>query len=267
MYMSVNINNQRRTFRGRGRQQQRPHTKRTPHNKTKHKHNNDENNRCENVDKEVIPHASPSSSCEELSNVNKQPEELKNLISNGNVNDINLEKNNNNQNHSITKNECFYKEIQMIQNKIKNIQKSIQHSSSSLCDINNYQMNCLNAISKTIHTWKSLLCYYDKDITLECNNGSNNVIKETSLLLFQLIQLSLQCGPLVGSKPGYFKRCGSEVANKVVVYLNDFEPLEEFHFTEKQINVVRKWLVDAKKVAELNMLHCDKYLNKKKKKK
>ena len=34
---------------------------------------------------------------------------------------------------------------------------------------------------------------------------------------------------------GYFKRCGSEVPNKFVIYLNDFDPLEELHFTEKQM--------------------------------
>lgn len=37
--------------------------------------------------------------------------------------------------------------------------------------------------------------------------------------LFELIQASLQCGPLSGAKPGYFKRCGSAAAVSVHAYL------------------------------------------------
>jgi len=41
----------------------------------------------------------------------------------------------------------------------------------------------------------------------------------TALELFGLIQHSVQCGPLKGSKPGYFKRCGGTVAGMVSDYL------------------------------------------------
>ncbi len=52
----------------------------------------------------------------------------------------------------------------------------------------------------------------------------NDQLRATSTMVFGLIQTSMQIGPLVGSNPGYFKRCGTEVSSLAVAYL--FEVLE-----------------------------------------
>ncbi|KAL3920071.1 MAG: hypothetical protein SGARI_007037, partial [Bacillariaceae sp.] len=80
------------------------------------------------------------------------------------------------------------------------------------------------------------------------------VRKESGLKVFQLIQLSLQSGPLSGAKPGYFKRCGSDVARVVVAYLKEVIPQNEvlqaekvLGFSEKQMDVMQKWKTNAEK--------------------
>ena len=59
----------------------------------------------------------------------------------------------------------------------------------------------------------------------EGNNDDEQLQKlllhETSTKVFILLQMSMQSGPLVGSNPGYFKRCGSEVASIALDFLND----------------------------------------------
>ncbi|KAL3904320.1 MAG: hypothetical protein SGARI_004976 [Bacillariaceae sp.] len=70
-----------------------------------------------------------------------------------------------------------------------------------------------------------------------------------------LIQLSLQSGPLAGAKPGYFKRCGSNVAKIVAMYLEDVIPQTEIlaldcmGFSDKQMDAMRKWKANAEKAA------------------
>jgi len=41
--------------------------------------------------------------------------------------------------------------------------------------------------------------------------------------IFELIQMSLQSGPLTGAKPGYFKRCGSEIAQMASDFLSSLD--------------------------------------------
>ena len=46
-------------------------------------------------------------------------------------------------------------------------------------------------------------------------------IQSTALKLFGLIQMAMQVGPLKGSNPGYFKRCGVDVAKMAQQFLNE----------------------------------------------
>jgi len=48
-----------------------------------------------------------------------------------------------------------------------------------------------------------------------------DIIYSTTQEVFSLLQTSIQVGPLSGSNPGYFKRCGSEVATMALTYLSD----------------------------------------------
>ncbi len=50
-------------------------------------------------------------------------------------------------------------------------------------------------------------------------------LRATSTGVFGLIQTSVQIGPLVGSNPGYFKRCGGEVASLAAAFLLDIVEL------------------------------------------
>ena len=88
-------------------------------------------------------------------------------------------------------------------------------------------------------------------------NGDDNddaMTKKTSLSVFELIQHTLQCGPLAGSNPGYFKRCGGEVAKVVYNYLETIIPdaskQEQMGFSDKQYSVMIKWKDNARKAAE-----------------
>ena len=45
------------------------------------------------------------------------------------------------------------------------------------------------------------------------------LLHETSTKVFILIQMAMLTGPLVGSNPGYFKRCGGDVASVALEFL------------------------------------------------
>lgn len=79
------------------------------------------------------------------------------------------------------------------------------------------------------------------------------IIKETSLKIFVLLQLALQCGPLAGGKPGYFKRCGGAVARMVLEFLEKAVPNESegltLGFSTKQTDAIAIWKVNASKAA------------------
>lgn len=79
-------------------------------------------------------------------------------------------------------------------------------------------------------------------------------IKETALQVYMLLQLALQCGPLTGSNPGYFKRCGGTVARMVMEFLdkvvpNDQECTQVLRFSENQAHAISGWRDNATKAA------------------
>ena len=55
--------------------------------------------------------------------------------------------------------------------------------------------------------------------TFAASINLQKTIKEISLDIYGLVQMAMQTGPLVGSSPGYFKRCGSNVANMALHFL------------------------------------------------
>jgi len=55
----------------------------------------------------------------------------------------------------------------------------------------------------------------------------HQLLHETSTKVFILIQMAMQTGPLVGSNPGYFKRCGGEVASVALEFLTHVIGLAE----------------------------------------
>lgn len=178
-------------------------------------------------------------------------------------------------------------EINHLRKRVKNVQQSIQFSADSITNPTTYNQNVLNAVLNSVNEWRSIIVHYNYK-TIDDNNDNSNsddimdsnddvgegqleqqqhqdedkqypfiidpvLTKETSLEVFMLIQLALQSGPLQGSKPGYFKRCGSEVATVVVDFLNVIvELLPSLEFTEKQRNQIILWQTNAEKAAAQN---------------
>ena len=142
-------------------------------------------------------------------------------------------------------------EIQHLRKRIQNVQLSIQ-TSHGLANPKKWRTNCLLPTKNVVKEWHSILKFYHSCSSSSDNNNVNNhtnnnerqieegedalsvvqhnsnedennsiaeVLHSTSQQVFGQIQMSIQTGPLVGSNPGYFKRCGAEVASIAYEYL------------------------------------------------
>jgi hypothetical protein len=140
------------------------------------------------------------------------------------------------------------KEMKHLQKRVKNVQESIQ-TSVSITNPTTYEQNVLNAVTNCINEWRAIAIHYNnEDLDPEQK-------KNTALAVYMLIQYSLQCGPLEGANPGYFKRCGSQVAKVVLEFLEGIVSdsdvaLEKMGFTPKQVEAMEKWKSDAQKAVE-----------------
>ena len=148
----------------------------------------------------------------------------------------------------------FQNEVGHFQQRIRNIKYSMQTSTLALNTPSTYQKNALRAILNCATEWKSVLKFHNERIqeALDCSEAQTiATCKACGLSLFELIQLGLQCGPLAGSKPGYFKRCGSEIATMVHDFLQELAPdrdeLVGMFCSEKQADAIEKWKKDASK--------------------
>eukprot|EP00980_Cylindrotheca_fusiformis_P011655 scaffold2751_cov131-Cylindrotheca_fusiformis.AAC.22 len=140
------------------------------------------------------------------------------------------------------------KELKHLRKRIQNVQESMVLS-ESISNPNTYEENVLNASANCVNEWRQIIRHYSQD---EAELPDQDM-KEVSLEIFQLIQLSLQSGPLAGGKPGYFKRCGSQVAKRAFDYIARIAPnLETSYalgFTEKQAGTIETWKSNAEKAA------------------
>lgn len=124
-------------------------------------------------------------------------------------------------------------------------------SSNVLANPQIWQTNCLNAVKNCVDRWSHIISFYhlnnahflnnahENIENTDNNNNSNRIlvdntdetaqelfqkiiqkeIPKSALQLFNLIQMVMQIGPLEGSNPGYFKRCGSDVARMAFDFL------------------------------------------------
>lgn len=152
--------------------------------------------------------------------------------------------------------EPIQKEIRHIERRICNVRESIQLSSGALRNPKTWEENCLNATRNCVHEWRSILLFYGKQ-----DNGDSHLLEfdselvhETARQAFELVQIAMQSGPLEGSKPGYFKRCGSDVARMALNFLQSVLPEDDtamnLLFTERQVDAISKWISNAEKVVE-----------------
>jgi len=141
------------------------------------------------------------------------------------------------------------KEVKHLESRLKNVLESIQLSNSN-SNPKIYQENVLFPVRNCVTEWLSIQKHYPPSDEESDPLFPPEKRKQVSLLIFQLIQYSIQCGPLAGSKPGYFKRCGGQVAKMVYDYLITIEDdLEFLGFTEKQTKVIATWKSNAQKAA------------------
>jgi hypothetical protein len=136
-------------------------------------------------------------------------------------------------------------EMQHLLHRIRNVRESMQLS-AGLGNPSTYENNVLHAVSNCITEWRAILRFYPED---EIENP-----RTVGLQIYEMIQQSLQCGPLAGGKPGYFKRCGVDLAKVVLTFLkanvaNKDDALNLF-MSEKQADAIEKWKVSATKAIE-----------------
>jgi hypothetical protein len=165
-----------------------------------------------------------------------------------NIDQLSLDDKLNDENYAIdnhTIDDPLNKEIQHLRKRIQNITFSIQSSPLGLSNLNTWRSNCLNPIKNVLNEWRSVLSFHSKEIMggesdekprdgvelqqhqMLLSDGNNtkqavlqDLLHEISTKVFSLLQMSMQTGPLVGSNPGYFKRCGGEVALIALEFLN-----------------------------------------------
>lgn len=152
-------------------------------------------------------------------------------------------------------------EIKHLKRRIKNVQEiSIQTSRDAIAsDLTKYENNVLNATKNCVNEWRAIARHYSS-INITEDNEDNGIAlalrTEVGMAVFRLIQLSVQSGPLSGGKPGYFKRCGAEIAKVVLAFLDDVVPQHDalgincMGFTSKQMDAMKKWKVSAGKAIE-----------------
>jgi hypothetical protein len=129
------------------------------------------------------------------------------------------------------------KEVQHITRRIQNLRQNWSKSKTGIIIVTTYQTNVIQAsLNIIMKEWKSILnkYHYFHKANGSINPNENNagrqheqlelLLRSVSHEIFLLIQHSIQCGPLTGSQPGYFKRCGGEVAHIVYEYLSTILP-------------------------------------------
>ena len=155
------------------------------------------------------------------------------------------------EDESIVPNSQADEEIQHLFRRVRNVRESMQLSASANVSPATWQHNVLNPVRKCVGEWRAIVNHYQL-------GGLDPSVKAAALAVFELIQMSLQTGPLAGAKPGYFKRCGSQVAFQALEFLNqcivDKEEAAFLHFTEKQVATIAKWKDNATKAVENDKL-------------
>ena len=153
------------------------------------------------------------------------------------------------------------REVQHLTKRVQNIREAMSLSHSIL-NPKTFQDNVLNAVSNCVNEWRSIVTHYppvptDRDETQDADNNfymTNELRKAAALAVFEMVQQAIQSGPLAGAKPGYFKRCGGEVAKVVESFLDQVIPhapllIQLMGFTPKQMDAMDTWRKNAQKAA------------------
>ena len=139
---------------------------------------------------------------------------------------------------------AFRREMTQLRTRIANVQTAF--ISITMADPTTYKTNVLNAVLNCCNQWRHIASHYNPTATDARRGGQ---------WIYELVQASLQTGPLAGAKPGYFKRCGSAVATLVHAYLYQVcssaaDAVTELFWTEKQAAAWEMWTRKALQASE-----------------
>lgn len=173
--------------------------------------------------------------------------------------------------------EQFLKEICHLQTRIENVTLAIQ-TSRGIANPKIWKENVLIPVKNVLKEWRAILSFHCKQRCDSNNDDNNdnidgsphddvesgrdriNEIAEAATStpdtvpvlpldkhqqvsemyprVFSLLQMSMQTGPLVGSNPGYFKRCGGDVARMAFDFLTEVVNMaddgDDFDFGENK---------------------------------
>jgi len=160
-----------------------------------------------------------------------------------------------NSNDGTSEDSSIIQELKHLKMRVERIVNIIKLSPGSLCTPLIWQENCVNAVGNCIHEWRTIVSFHkltsaDSNEDSRFSDATMDQIKSASLEIFMLIQQTLQVGPLSGSRPGYFKRCGSQVATIAYHFLTQSLGENVCHdllFTHRQRDVISQWTRDAEK--------------------
>lgn len=139
---------------------------------------------------------------------------------------------------------AFRHEMSHLRQRISNVQTAFR--SITMADPATYETNVLNAVLNCCNQWRHMVSHYNPTAADARRGGQ---------WIYELVQASLQTGPLAGAKPGYFKRCGRAVATLVHAYLYQVctsaaDAVTELFWTEKQATAWEMWTRKALQASE-----------------
>lgn len=132
-------------------------------------------------------------------------------------------------------------EITHLQKRIQSLTFSLQ-SSQGLSNPQIWNTNVLLAVKNCLLEWRGICRFHFSEGALppaenvvgtesahdvhQCKTEiPSTLLRTTSTEVYNLLQMAMQSGPLTGSNPGYFKRCGSEVASIALGFLMEIVAL------------------------------------------
>jgi hypothetical protein len=177
----------------------------------------------------------------------------------------------------------FRAETNHLRKRLVNNRQTMQQSSSSLKQPENYQRHVLDAVHNTVREYRAIFRNYAPPSAWDCHLreshegcAADDAVpkvprgtasqqqqkydaerKELGNGLFTLTQQALQCGPLAGAKAGYMKRCDPSVARRVLQFLDSTFPDDDDHgsnndaplwldWSSKQFTALHSWRTNAR---------------------
>ena len=110
-------------------------------------------------------------------------------------------------------------ELDHLRARVRNVRSAIE-TCRGLADPAIWRENCLAPTSNAAREWRAIISHHLPGGLDGCPPGAEEVLRDAARGVFELVQAAMQSGPLVGSNPGYFKRCGAGVAGAACGFLD-----------------------------------------------